>query len=100
MSEGRIKVIGDWYVTTQGDPLNYVVRRGSGKRSEKKNGSGGGWIDKPQAYCRSLVGALKFIREEIINERLKGAETSLDGALQTISDVNKEFEFMITGKKS
>jgi len=100
MSEGRIKVIGDWYVTTQGDPLNYVVRRGSGKRNEKKNGSGGSWNDKPQAYCRSLVGALKFIREEIINERLKGVETSLDGALQTISDVNKEFEFMITGKKS
>lgn len=99
MSEGRIRVIGDWYVTTQGDPLNYVVRHGKGNRNKKSDGVAR-WDDKPLAYCGSLSGALRFIREEIINESLKGAEIDLDAALKTISDVNKQFEFMITGKKS
>lgn len=103
MSEdGRIKVIGDWYITTQGDPVNYVVRKGAGERIMKKtrNGTHETWKDGARAYCGSLTKALKFIREEIIAERLSETSTDLRGALNVMKEVNKEFEFMITGKKS
>lgn len=95
-----IKVIGDWYVTTQGDPTNYVVRKGSGEHLVKKDGSNGGYKDRPLAYCMSLESALRFIRRETINERLDKPEMSLKQAIDTIAEVIRQFEFAITGKKS
>ena len=96
MSEdGRIKVIGDWYITLQGDPVNYVVRRGAGERSVTKNGEPGGYKDRPLAYCSGLPGTLRYIRRQIINERLKTSENGLKQAIDTIREVNKEFEFVI-----
>ena len=103
MNDGVIKVTGEWYITVQGNPINYIVRKGAGERILKKSGDGNyhdTWKDDARAYCGSLTSALKFIRGEIIGERLSAASTDLAGALNVMSDVNKQFEFMITGKKS
>ena len=103
MNDGVIKVTGEWYITVQGSPINYIVRKGAGERVVRKSGDGTfseAWKDDARAYCGSLTAALKFIRGEIIGERLSAASTDLAGALQVMSDVNKQFEFMITGKKS
>ena len=104
MSEdGRIKVIGDWYITVQGNPINYIVRKGPGEKIRTPGPKGTGiesWKDGARAYCSSLNKALKFIHGEIIGERLSATSTDLRGALNVMKEVNKEFEFMITGKKS
>ena len=102
MNDGVIKVTGEWYITVQGNPVNYIVRKGAGERVMRKTPSGMSetWKDDARAYCGSLTKALKFIREEIIAERLSETSTDLRGALNVMIEVNKEFEFMITGKKS
>ena len=102
MNDGVIKVTGEWYITVQGNPINYIVRKGTGERIMKKTPSGMSelWKDDARAYCGSLTSALKFIRGEIIGERLSAASTDLAGALQVMYDANKQFEFMITGKKA
>ena len=82
-----IKVIDDWYITVETNPINYVVRKGNGERREKK-----GWSDDAKGYFTSLRGAIKFIREQIIAERLSTACTPLPGAIATISEVDARFE--------
>ena len=82
-----IKVIDDWYVTVETSPINYVVRRGNGEREKKK-----GWCDDARGYFSSLQGAVKYIREQIITERLSTACTPLSDAIATISEVDARFE--------
>ena len=82
-----IKIIDDWYITVETNPINYVVRKGNGERREKK-----GWSDDAKGYFTSLRGALKFIREQIIAERLSTACTPLSDAITTISEVDARFE--------
>ena len=82
-----IKIIDGWYITVETNPINYVVRKGNGERREKK-----GWSDDAKGYFTSLRGALKFIREQIIAERLSTACTPLPGAIATISEVDAQFE--------
>ncbi len=55
-----IKIIDDWYITVETNPINYVVRKGNGERREKK-----GWSDDARGYFTSLRGAVKFIREKL-----------------------------------
>ena len=85
-----IKVIDDWYITVETNPTNYVVRKGSGERREKK-----GWSDDARGYFTSLHGAIKYIREQIIAERLSTACTPLSDAIATISEVDARFEKII-----
>lgn len=40
-----IKVIDDWYVTVETNPVNYVVRRGKGEKDAKNS-----WRDKPYGF--------------------------------------------------
>ena len=86
-----IKIIDDWYITVETNPINYainyVVRKGNGERREKK-----GWSDDAKGYFTSLRGALKFIREQIIAERLSTACTPLPDAITAISEVDARFE--------
>ena len=85
-----IKVIDDWYVTVETSPINYVVRKGNGEREKKK-----GWCDDAKGYFSSLRGAVKYIREQIIAERLSTACTPLPDAIATISEVDARFEKII-----
>ena len=82
-----IKIIDDWYITVETNPINYVVRKGKGERREKK-----GWSDDAKGYFTSLRSAIKFIREQIIAERLSTACTPLPDAITTISEVDARFE--------
>ena len=82
-----IKIIDDWYITIETNPINYVVRKGNGERREKK-----GWSDDAKGYFTSLRGALKFIREQIIAERLSTACTPLPDAITAIVEVDARFE--------
>ena len=82
-----IKVIDDWYVTVETSPINYVVRKGNGEREKKK-----GWCDDAKGYFSSLRGAVKYIREQIIAERLSTACTPLPDAIATITEVDARFE--------
>ena len=85
-----IKVIDDWYITVETSPINYVVRKGNGERIEKK-----GWSDNAKGYFPSLRGAVKYIREQIIAERLSTACTTLPDAITAISEVDARFEKII-----
>ena len=85
-----IKIIDDWYITVETSPINYVVRKGNGERREKK-----GWSDDAKGYFPSLLGAIKFIRGQIIAERLSAACTQLPDAIATISEVDARFEKII-----
>ena len=87
-----IKVIDDWYITVETNPINYVVRKGNGERREKK-----GWSDDAKGYFTSLRGALKFIRDQIIAEQFSTACTPLPDAITAISEVDARFE-KIMGK--
>lgn len=87
-----IKVFGDYYITIETNPLNYVARKGKGKRGKKNQ-----WIDKPLGYYRDMSGTLSSIREHIIADELSEACTPLDQALTTISRLNDEFEKAIRG---
>ena len=82
-----IKVIDDWYVTVETSPINYVVRKGNGEREKKK-----GWCDDAKGYFSSLRGAVRYIREQIIAERLSTACTPLPDAIATITEVDARFE--------
>ena len=82
-----IKVMDDWYVTVETSPINYVVRKGNGEREKKK-----GWCDDAKGYFSSLRGAVKYIREQIIAERLSTACTPLPDAIATITEVDARFE--------
>lgn len=81
-----IKVIDDWYVTVMTNPTNYVVRRGNGEKDKK------GWKDDAIGYFGSLKNAIKFIRGEIVAEKLKGDFPAVSAALRAVSEVDVRFE--------
>lgn len=82
-----IRVIGDYYVTIDESPLNYVVRRGTGK-----HGNRGQWKDKPIGFYGSLSGALGCIRKQVIAQRLSVGESTLDSAISTIRSTDAELK--------
>jgi hypothetical protein len=82
-----IKVIDDWYITVESNPINYVVRRGSGKK-----GKNGKWLDKPRGYFGSLNKAIKFIREQIIVCTFESGERTLGQVLGAISEADARLE--------
>jgi len=88
-----VRIYEDWYVTVETTPLNYIVRRGSGeiKTTEKRTGP----VDDPIACCGSLASAIKYIREQVIAERLKGPCIPLGDALAAVRELNAEFEEII-----
>ena len=78
-----IKVINDWYITVEENPINYVVRRGNGEKDKKK-----GWKDKPRGYFGSLRKAVEEIRKQIgMAVPTKGAEQIFDAILKTFAKV-------------
>ena len=82
-----IRVIEDYYVTIDENPLNYVVRRGTGKRGNKKQ-----WKDKPIGFYGSLSGALECIRKQVIAQRLSAGESTLDSAISAIRSTDSELK--------
>ena len=82
-----IEIIDDWYVVPDSNPVNYTVRKGTGKRW--KNGK---YLDKPRGYYTSLSGAIKSIRDQIIAEKLSEGRVTLGTALGTISEIDARFE--------
>lgn len=84
-----VRIYEDWYVTVETTPLNYIVRRGSGEI--KTTGKRTGPVDDPIAYCGSLASAIKYVREQVIAERLKGPCIPLADALETVRKLNAEF---------
>ena len=87
-----IKVFGDYYITIDTNPINYVVRRGKGEKAKNNK-----WIDKPLGYYKDMPKALSSIREHIIADDLSEGQASLSQALGTISRLNDEFEKAIRG---
>lgn len=82
-----IKIIDDWYVVVLTNPVNYVVKRGTGKTD--KNGKS---LDTARGYFSSLRGAVKFIRDQIVAESLEGGLLTLEDALRKVSEIDKRFE--------
>ena len=82
-----IKIIDDWYITVEANPINYVVRHGDGKKD--KNGK---MKDRGLAYFSTLRGAVKFIRGQIIAEELSDGLRTLGEALGAVSDIDARFE--------
>lgn len=82
-----IKVINDWYITVESNPVNYTVRRGEGKRDKK-----GKWLDRARGYFGSLRKAVNSIREQIIAEGFENGERTLEQALSDISEADERFE--------
>ena len=85
-----IKVIDDWYITVESNPINYTVRRGEGKKD--KNGK---MKDKGLAYFSTLRGAVKFIRGQMIAEELTGGWRTLGDAIADIDKANERFELLM-----
>ena len=85
-----IKVIDDWYITVEANPINYVVRHGDGKKD--KNGK---MKDRGLAYFSTLHGAVKFIRGQIIAEELSDGLRTLGDAIADIDKANERFELLM-----
>ena len=85
-----IKVINDWYITVESNPINYTVRRGEGEKD--KNGK---LKDKGLAYFYTLRGAVKFIRGQIIAEELSDGLRTLGDAIADIDKANERFELLM-----
>lgn len=88
-----VRIYEDWYCTVETNPLNYIARRGTGEI--KTTGKRTGPVDDPIAYCGSLASAIKYVREQVIAERLKGPCIPLADALATVRKLNAEFEEII-----
>lgn len=86
-NNNMIKVIDDWYITVEENPINYVVRRGNGEKDKKQ-----GWKDKPRGYFGSLRKAVEEVREQIIAEKFSMGSSTLAEAIRTIKDVDARFE--------
>ena len=82
-----IKVIDDWYITVEANPINYTVRRGEGKRDKK-----GKWLDRARGYFGSLRNAVKEIRRLMVSEHFSNGERTLGDALGAISEIDARFE--------
>lgn len=89
-----IKVINDWYITVEANPINYTVRKGDGTKDKKH-----GWTDKPIAFFGNLRGAVKFIRGQIIAESFLIGSRTLADAIRTITEVDDRFEKIIENIK-
>ena len=85
-----IKIIDDWYITVESNPINYTVRHGKGEKD--KNGK---LKDKGLAYFSTLRGAVKFIRGQIIAEDLSDVLRSLGDAIADIDKANERFELLM-----
>ena len=85
-----IRVINDWYITIETNPVNYVVRCGKGEKDARS-----GWKDKAVGFFGSLRKAVAFIREQIIAKGLKTDCRTLAEALQMVSDEDTRFEKII-----
>lgn len=85
-----IKVIDDWYVTVESNPINYTVRYGKGEKD--KNGK---LKDKGLAYFSTLRGAVKFIRRQIITDELSDGLRTLGDAIADIDKANERFELLM-----
>ena len=87
-----IKIIDDWYITTEAFPTNYTVRKGKGEKGVR-----GKWLDKSRGHFTSLLNAVKEIRRQYVAEQLESGERTLEQALRAISEVDARFE-KIMGK--
>lgn len=77
-----IRVIGDYYITVEDNPVvQYIVRRGNGERDKKNS-----WLDKPLGFMGSLASALAFIRKQIIAEKLSEGSRTLPEAILLIRE--------------
>lgn len=90
-----IKVINDWYITVESNPINYTVRRGEGKRDKK-----GKWLDRARGYYGSLWKAVNSIRQQIIADGFENGERTLEQALSDISEADERFEKIISNIKA
>lgn len=90
-----IKVINDWYITVESNPINYTVRRGEGKRDKK-----GKCLDRARGYFGSLRKAVKFICGQIIAEGFENGERTLEQALSDISEADERFKKIISNIKA
>lgn len=82
-----IKIIDDWYITVEANPINYTVRHGKGEKDKNSK-----MKDKGLAYFSTLRGAVKFIRGQIIAEELSDGLRTLGEALGAVSDIDARFE--------
>ena len=85
-----IKIIDDWYITVEANPINYTVRHGKGEKD--KNGK---IKDRSLAYFSTLRGAVKFIRGQIIAEELSDGLRTLGDAIADIDKANERFELLM-----
>lgn len=82
-----IHIIDDWYVTVETNPINYTVKRGTGKKDSK-----GRCKDKVYGYYNSLQNAIKAIRREIVADKFSTDSRTLCEAFQTIREIDARFE--------
>lgn len=85
-----IKVIDDWYITVESNPVCYVVRRGEGRKDEK-----GSHRDRAIGYYSSLRKAIYGIRKEIAARRLQSDTRTLRDACAALSELDDEFKVLV-----
>ena len=85
-----IKVIDDWYITVDSNPVNYTLRRGTGEKDEK-----GSHKDKPIGYYTSLRSALEGARKEIAARRLQTDFLTLSDAARILGELDAQFECLL-----
>jgi hypothetical protein len=81
-----IKIIDDWYIESESNPVNYIVRRGK-QRLDKKGSN----RDRVYGYYSSMAKAVKAVRDNFIAEEFSDGSTSLSTALSRISEIDAEF---------
>ena len=86
-----IKVIDDWYITVDSNPVNYTLRRGTGEKDKK-----GSYKDKPIGYYTSLRSALEGARKEIAARRLQTDFLTLSDAARILGELDTRFECLLT----
>ena len=90
-----IPIVDDIYVTVEGNPINYTVRRGSGKTDSK-----GVNRDKVLGYCTSLEKAILLARRYLVAEKLQGDFSGLLQAVEAISEVDSRLEKILAEVKA
>lgn len=83
--------IGDYFITVEGNPINYIVRKGSSERDKK-----GRYATDPLGYFSSLRTALNFVRKQVIGRVVSEASRTLPDAIRAIEKANKEFNDLLT----
>ena len=87
-----IRIIDDWYVTVESNPVCYTVRFGKGIKDKK-----GRCNDKQFGYFATLRGAVKHIHKIMCAEALEDGFRSLPEAIHTISDIEMKLEEALKG---